>query len=104
MPGPASTPNRPLELYRSPSATSSWLLSLLSRFLDALENNTMLDTTEYMTRGVVVTQIFQKMPLLEPFYTDFEKNFDAIVFRSVRRSISLAPPLIQTFAMRTNHS
>jgi elongation of very long chain fatty acids protein 6 len=36
----------------------------------------MLDTKEYVFRGAKFTQFFQNVPAFEPFYTDFEKNYD----------------------------
>lgn len=35
-----------------------------------------VDTTEYSFRGNVFKQFFQNRPEFEPFYTDFEKNYD----------------------------
>ena len=41
--------------------------------------NMAIDTTTYITntpKAKTVIQLFQKVPLLEPFYTNFEKNYD----------------------------
>lgn len=44
---------------------------------------TMLDTKQYYYRGDPFTQFFQRVPALEPFYTDFEKNYDVVSMHSI---------------------
>lgn len=77
------------ERQRARRATGAMAEVIKSIFGEWLDPKPLYETSPYIThdpdRPVRFVQVFQSIPKLEPFYTEFEKNFDvSAAYKAVR--------------------